>query len=65
MVNEHAITYHDKISMQDLEYLIKKANRLGKNIREIIGVFEKEDSDGIHIYFAVSSPREHENHYPR
>lgn len=65
MVNEHAITYHDKISAQDLEYLIKKANRLGKNIREIIRVFQKEDSEGIHIYFEVTSPREHENYHPR
>ncbi len=58
MLNEHAITYTDKISMQDLEYLIKKANRYGRNIREIIRVYQQEDSEGIHVYFEVTSPKE-------
>lgn len=65
MIDEHAITYRDKISDRDLEYLIKKANRLGKNMREIVRVFQKEDAEGIHIYFEVTSPRDHENNYPR
>jgi len=29
MINEHAITYKNEISIEDLNYLVKKANRLG------------------------------------
>lgn len=52
---EHAITYSQKLSTEDLEYIIKKANKLGKLEREVLGVREEEDEEGIHIYFDLRS----------
>lgn len=54
MLNEHAVTYVEKISMDKLEYLVKKANRLGKSGREIVRVYQQEDADGFHVYFEVT-----------
>ncbi|MFI0477757.1 MAG: hypothetical protein ACH349_01340 [Candidatus Rhabdochlamydia sp.] len=58
MLNEHAITYTEKISMKDLEYLVKKANRLGSKSREIVRVYQEEDSEGYHVYFEVMGKKE-------
>jgi len=58
MVNEHAITYKDKLSLADLDYIIKKANRLGLDNRHLLRVSQEEDSEGTHIYFAVEKLRE-------
>ena len=54
MRTEHAITYKEKISMKDLDYLIKKANRLGKIDKEIVHVYQTEDNEGFHVYFEVN-----------
>lgn len=54
MRNEHAVTYRDKISMKDLEYLVKKANHLGKIDKEVGHVYQTEDSEGFHVYFEVA-----------
>jgi hypothetical protein len=54
MLNEHAITYQDQLSIADLDYITKKANKLGKSGREIIRVYEERDSDGAHVYFSVT-----------
>lgn len=54
MLNEHAITYHAKLTVSEIDYLIKKANRLGKNGREVVRVFQEEDNEGIHLYFEVT-----------
>lgn len=54
MPNEHAITYVDKVSMKDLQYLVKKANRLGKSGRDITRVYQQEDEEGVHVYFEVT-----------
>lgn len=54
MLNEHAVTYIEKLSMKDLEYLIKKANRLGKRGRDVVRVYQQEDSEGNHVYFEVT-----------
>lgn len=54
MLNEHVITYKEKISMRDLEYLVKKANKYGKNGRVIIRVYQQEDEEGFHLYFEVT-----------
>jgi hypothetical protein len=51
MVSEHAITYKDKISIADLDYMVKKANKLGLSGRDVIRVYQQEDSEGIHVYF--------------
>lgn len=53
MLNEHAITYRERITMADLDYLVKKANRLGKSGRDVIRVYQQEDNEGIHVYFEV------------
>lgn len=53
MLNEHAITYHERININDLDYLIKKANRLGKCGRDVIRVYQQEDNEGTHVYFEV------------
>ena len=39
---------------EKLDYLIKKANRLGKNGRDVICVFEQEDEEGTHLFFEVT-----------
>ncbi len=54
MLNEHAITYREKISMKELEYLVKKSNRLGKNGRDVVHIYQTEDADGFHVYFEVT-----------
>lgn len=53
MLIEHAITYQERINMSNLDYMVKKANRLGKSGREVIRVYQEEDSEGVHIYFEV------------
>ena len=53
MLNEHAITYRERISMSDLNYLIKKANKLGKCGRNVMRVYQEEDNEGVHVYFEV------------
>ena len=63
MLNEHAITYHERITVADLDYMVKKANRLGRSGREVMRVYQQEDADGIHVYFEVtglSNERERE-----
>lgn len=57
MINEHAVTVKQDISMEDLNYMIKKANRLGKMNREIARVYSEEDDEGKHIYFEVEGPK--------
>lgn len=58
MRNEHAIAYKDRISMKDLEYLIRKANRLGIIGNEIVHVYQTEDEEGFHVYFEVGAKPE-------
>lgn len=54
MLHEHAKTYQDRLSIADLDYIIKKANKLGKIGRNVVSVFQEEDSEGFHIYFDVT-----------
>lgn len=60
MFNEHAIVYKEKLSVEDISYIIKKANRLGLKNRQIIGAYQEEDEEGTHIYFMVEGPKEKE-----
>ncbi len=53
MRHEHAITYQDRLAIADLDYLVKKANKLGRHGKEIIRVHEESDDEGIHVYFDV------------
>lgn len=58
MITEHAITYKDKLSADDISYIIKKANRLGLTGRQVARVYSQEDDEGTHIYFEVEGPKE-------
>ena len=51
MLHEHAITYQDRLTIADLDYIVKKANKLGKAGKEIVRVHEESDNEGTHIYF--------------
>ena len=55
MVNEHALTFKEFLSIDDLNYLVKKANKLGLTSRNIVRVYQEEDSEGKHLYFEVEA----------
>lgn len=55
MVNEHALTIKEKMTREELTYMIKKANRLGLQKRQILNVFSQDDSEGHHIYFETDA----------
>jgi len=62
MLNEHAVTYKERLSISDLDYIIKKANRLGKNGKEVMRVYQQEDNEGFHVYYEIQSvKRERDN----
>lgn len=54
MVNEHAITISKNCSIEQIAFLVKKANRLGKSDRDIVRVYTHDDSEGSHIFFEVT-----------
>lgn len=54
MLHEHAITYKDRLSVADLDYIAKKANKLGRSGREVVRVHEERDAEGTHVYFDVT-----------
>jgi Holliday junction resolvase RusA-like endonuclease len=58
MIDEHAKTVKEPITMEDLAYLVKKANTLGKMDREVKRIYAEEDDDGKHIYFVVEPLKE-------
>jgi hypothetical protein len=53
MLHEHAITYKDKITLRDLDYLVKKANKLGRSGKEIVHINEESDLEGTHVYYFI------------
>ena len=53
MVNEHALTVRTTLSMEDITYMLKKANKLGISSRKISHVFSQIDEEGTHYYFEV------------
>ena len=55
MISEHAITIKGEISLEDLNYMVKKANRLGTQNRQIVRVYSQEDDEGRHIYFEAEA----------
>ncbi len=57
MLHEHAVTYQDRLSVADLDYMIKKANKLGKSGRDVLRVHEESDAEGVHVYFDVTGLR--------
>lgn len=55
MINEHAITFKGEITIEELGYMVKKANRIGKSGRDLVRVFIQEDEEGKHVYFEVEA----------
>ena len=55
MINEHAITYKDILSVDQINYMAKKANRLGLSKRQLVRVYQQEDEEGTHVYFEVDN----------
>lgn len=53
MIREHAITFQDRLSVADLDYIIKKSNKLGRMGKDVVSVREETDAEGTHIYFDV------------
>jgi len=53
MINEHAKTVRGEVTIEDLNYMIKKANRLGLKDRSLVRVYMQEDNEGKHYYFEV------------
>lgn len=62
MINEHALTYKERLNQQDINYLVQKAHYLGTQNRKIARVFQQEDDEGIHVYFEVESMKEKKDH---
>lgn len=58
MLHEHAITYQDRLSMADLDYIVKKSNKLGKSGRDVVRVHQESDLEGTHVYFDVTGLNE-------
>jgi hypothetical protein len=54
MLHHHAITYNDRLSLADLDYLVKKANKLGHKGTEVVRVHEEADAEGVHVYFDIT-----------
>lgn len=54
MITEHAITYKERLGIAELEYLVLKAARLGRNGHHVLRVYQEEDSEGFHVYFEVN-----------
>ena len=65
MIKEHATTVKGEITMEHLEYMVKKSNRLGLKNREIFRVFMEEDSDGKHIYFECEGMKHGQEEAPK
>ena len=58
MLHEHAVTYVDKLSIADLDYIVKKSNKLGRRGRDVLRVHQETDSEGTHLYFDVTGLNE-------
>jgi len=58
MINEHAIVFKDKLNDEEINYIVKKANRLGLSNRQIIRVSKEEETDGTHLYFWAEGLKE-------
>jgi hypothetical protein len=58
MLKEHAKTITGQITQDDLEYLIKKANKLGLSGREIFSVCSEKLGDNTDVLFFCEEMRE-------
>lgn len=58
MINEHVTTVKTELSLEDLNYMVRKANRLGMKDRQLIRCFMEEDDEGKHYYFECEGMKE-------
>jgi len=58
MIKEHALTVKGEIKIEDLDYMVKKANRLGTKGRKVVRVYTEQDNEGHHYYFDCEQTRE-------
>lgn len=58
MIHEHAKTTKGEISPADLEYMVKKAHRIGLSGRQLLRVYSQEDEEGRHFYFECEAMKE-------
>ncbi len=54
MLHEHAITFQSQLSDANLEYLVRKSNRLGLIGREVVAIYKVIEEDKTHLYFEVT-----------
>lgn len=57
MVTEHALTYQEKLSVSNIEYITTKANRLGRIGKQLMRVYSQQDREGTHIYFELQNSK--------
>lgn len=62
MIKEHAVTVKGEISLDKLNYLVKKANKLGLIDRQVGRVVMEEDSEGKHYYFEAENMKCNNSH---
>jgi len=62
MIHEHAIEFRDRRSEADLDYIVRKANRLGLAGKTVVEVSTEKDEFSSHIYFYVSPPNDKRGH---
>lgn len=58
MIQEHAKTIKSEISAADLEYMVKKAHRIGLSGRQLLRVYSQEDEEGRHFYFECEAMKD-------
>ena len=62
MIQEHAKTVTREVTIADIEYMVKKAHRIGLSGRNLVRVYMEEDGEGKHFYFECEcmkgSPKE-------
>lgn len=54
MLHEHAVTYQGRLTMADLDYIVRKSNKLGCAGRHVIRVSQEIDPEGTHVFFEVT-----------
>lgn len=58
MIHEHAKTVKGEVSAADLEYMVKKAHRIGLSGRNLVRIYSQEDEEGRHFYFECEAMKE-------
>lgn len=57
MKREHAISYFENPSFDNLEYIIEKANRMGVKGVVIAGITKEKVGVETHLFFEIKEPK--------